>query len=147
MSGSAEATTTSEIESLHSASPNPDVASEEGHNATRPSKKRKAAYGKTHDDIPPICPLGSVPLELLAEIMSYTTPRDVLALARTSKYFCATLVSNPACEFIWKRARARFEPTIPAPTPNFTEPAYAAFLFDSGVCEVSCPLHHRSLRS
>lgn len=81
------------------------------------------------------CPVDSLPLELLAEILSYTTPRDILALARTSKYFCATLVTNPASTFIWKRARARYEPAIPDPTPNLTEPAYAALLFDAGVCE------------
>lgn len=68
-------------------------------------------------------------------ILSDTTPRDILALARTSKYFCATLV-NPAHAGIWKEARLQFPIKIPEPTPNFTEPAYAAFLFDHGVCEV-----------
>lgn len=81
--------------------------------------------------------MGVLPLELLAEVLSYTAPRDILALARTSKYYCATLVANPASKFIWKKARVRYEPTIPEPTPNFTEPAYAALLFDTGTCEVS----------
>lgn len=87
--------------------------------------------------IPPQCYLAQVPLEILAEILSYTTsPRDILALARCSQYFCHTLV-QPSSTFIWKHARARCLPTpIPDPLPNFTEASYASFIFDGGECEV-----------
>jgi hypothetical protein len=82
--------------------------------------------------------LSRMPFELLAEILTYTTsPKDILAVARCSKYFCDTLVRNEASYFIWRRLRAQCIPEpIPDPTPNFTEPSYAAFLFDGGECEV-----------
>ncbi|RPD61257.1 hypothetical protein L227DRAFT_500235 [Lentinus tigrinus ALCF2SS1-6] len=79
-----------------------------------------------------------LPLELVAEVLSHVpSPRDILAVARTSKHFFTVLVNNTAMDFIWRRARARFEPEpIPDPTPDFTEASYAAFLFDSKFCEV-----------
>lgn len=118
-------------------------------NATQPTprpsrdagKKRGRKRSKHTDDVSaPLqlpCAIGRLPLEILAEILSYTTPRDILALARTSKYFCNTLVGNGATLFIWKKARMTFHPPIPEPTPNFTEVSYAAFLFDGSECEVS----------
>ena len=81
--------------------------------------------------------LSRLPLEMLAEILSYTSSPDILSLARTSRFFCATLVTNPASLFIWKAARRRFHPRpIPDPAPNWTESAYIAFLFDTAACEV-----------
>ncbi len=79
-----------------------------------------------------------LPLELLAEVLSYVpSTRDILAVARTSKHFCAVLSNNKATDFIWRQARARCQPQpIPDPTPDFTEASYAAFLFDSKTCEV-----------
>ena len=83
------------------------------------------------------CLLVGLPLELLAEVLLYTNPRDVLAVARTNKFLCDTLVKSSST-FIWKKAREHCVPApLPEPTPNFTEPSYAAFLFDSGLCEVS----------
>ncbi|KAI0822999.1 hypothetical protein BC628DRAFT_1456205 [Trametes gibbosa] len=81
------------------------------------------------------CYLNNLPLELVAEVLSYTpSTRDVLAVARTSKTFCATLVNNPATAFIWRQARAR--DTIPDPPPGMSEPTFAALLFDPGLCEI-----------
>jgi hypothetical protein len=84
------------------------------------------------------CCLTRIPMELLAEILLYMpSTKCVLALARCSKYFCATLVYNKSSVFIWRNVRASSKPyAIPDPTPNFTEPAYAAFIFDGGECEV-----------
>ncbi|KAI0738968.1 hypothetical protein C8Q80DRAFT_1261904 [Daedaleopsis nitida] len=89
-----------------------------------------------------ILPAGHItrlPLELLAEILSYVpSPRDILALARTSRHFCTVLVNNKATEFIWRQARGRSVPRpIPDFTPNFTEASFAAFLFDPKTCEAS----------
>lgn len=86
----------------------------------------------------PRCYFTTLPLELIAEILSYTpSPRDILAVARTCKHFCAVLVNNPASEFIWRHSRARFiYGPIPDFSPNFTEASYAAFLFDTKICEV-----------
>jgi hypothetical protein len=87
---------------------------------------------------PKKCYLTLMPFELLAEILIYTaSPRDILALARTSQFFCATLVNRNSSVFIWRNARHYAKPqAIPDPTPDFTEPAYATFLFDGGKCEV-----------
>ena len=81
----------------------------------------------------------TLPLELLAEILVQTnSPRDVLAVARTSKFFCSTLVCNPAANFIWRIVRKKCLPSpLPDPTSNFSEAAYAAFVYDGGHCEVS----------
>ncbi|PCH35278.1 hypothetical protein WOLCODRAFT_107231 [Wolfiporia cocos MD-104 SS10] len=100
------------------------------------------------------CNLEHMPLEILAEILSYTTSsRDILALARCSKSFCQLFVNNPNTTFIWRDARARCVPIpIPDPTPNFTEASYAAFLFDGGTCEIcksrtKKPYHSFTLRA
>lgn len=102
-------------------------------------KKRKVI--PSLEIIEPIpCYMNRIPLELLAEILLYMpSTKSILAMARCSKYFCATLVNNESSVFIWKRVRASSNPQpIPDPTPNFTEPAYAAFIFDGGQCEVRC---------
>ncbi len=107
----------------------------------------------------------NLPFDVLAEILIMTEhPGDVLAVARTSKQLCNRLVS-PAAGFIWKKARiavglpdpaaysAQYE--LPICYDNWTphivaevyevigvgyfmgcEPAYAAFVFDGGICEV-----------
>ncbi|KAI0688409.1 hypothetical protein BC835DRAFT_311744 [Cytidiella melzeri] len=98
------------------------------------------------------CHIDDLPVEILAEILSYCRINDILSMARTSKRYCATLAVNPASTYIWKRARAAFTPMpIPDPTPNFTESSYAAFLFDKGPCEMCNkkakePLESYSLR-
>ena len=82
-----------------------------------------------------------LPLELLAEILSTTSPKDVLAVARCSKFLCNTLANNKSAEFIWRSARKLCKPyPLPDPTPNFTEASYAAFVFDHGNCEVGYKL-------
>ncbi|PIL23445.1 hypothetical protein GSI_14756 [Ganoderma sinense ZZ0214-1] len=79
-----------------------------------------------------------MPLELLAEILSYAqSTREILSLARTSKHFCNILVNNKSTNFIWRQVRAQAYPNrIPDFTANFTEASFAAFLFDSKICEV-----------
>lgn len=122
-----------------SATPVPSTSTQTSTNSVRSLKRKKTSH------TPDIntgrntrCFLGQVPLEVLAEILGYTSPRDILAVARTSKYFCATLVNNAVTDtkYIWKRARKAYVPEIPEPLPNFTETSYAAFLFDKGECEV-----------
>lgn len=122
-----------------SPSPPRDVECVEDYIIVPPSKRRK--YGnkgqKLPQDLAP-CYLDKMPMEILAEILSHTaSPRDILSLARCSKFFCATL-THSGSDFIWRRARACCQPQpIPDPTPNYTESAYAALIFDSGVCEVN----------
>ncbi len=77
-----------------------------------------------------------LPVELLAEILSYVTPREVLAIARCSRHLCETLI-NPRLTYIWRYARRNCPgAALCDPTPNFIGQAYAAFGFDGGVREV-----------
>lgn len=116
-------------------------------------KARSTVHKKASDEVlPSPCRITQLPLEILAEILLHTaSPRDVLAVARCSKFFCATLVNNASTVYIWKRLRAKFD-NIPDPTPNWTEASYAAFLFDEPVCDVRlhidsahcCHFNHRT---
>ncbi|TFY56728.1 hypothetical protein EVJ58_g7461 [Rhodofomes roseus] len=109
---------------------------------TPPKKKaRRSGFTKkaaANAERPP-CHLTGMPVEILAEILSYIpSPATILALARCSKYLCNTLVNNPSTAFVWREARKRCAQSykLPEPTPNFTEASYAAFVFDGGkVCE------------
>ena len=105
------------------------------------------AQDATAEAARPVCYLTRMPLELLAEILSYAqSPRDILSLSRTSKHFCNILVNNTSTNFIWRQVRAQAFPNrIPDFTPNFTEASYAAFLFDSKICEVRPDLHSPDL--
>ena len=86
---------------------------------------------------PSPCHLLRMPFEIVADILQCTSsPKDVLAVARCSKFLCKTLLQTSS-DYIWRNRRKYCKPLpIPNPTPNFTEASYAAFLFDGGVCEV-----------
>ncbi|KAG2074869.1 hypothetical protein BDR04DRAFT_121024 [Suillus decipiens] len=90
------------------------------------------------ESAPGQCLFPTLPLELLAEILIQTnSPRDILSVARTSKFLCSTLVCNPAADFIWRTVRKNCLPhALPDPTPNFSEAAYVAFVYDGGSCDV-----------
>jgi hypothetical protein len=96
---------------------------------------------------PEPCYLFRLPVEVLAEVLSYTTtPKEILALARTSKRLCKILTDERA-SFIWRAARERCIPSsIPDPTQQFTESSYAAFIFDGGTCYVRLVLYLPSLQ-
>lgn len=132
--------------STASVTPASPTNNQDSKNSVRLQKRKKTSHAPDiNTERTTRCFLGQVPLEVLAEILGYTSPRDILAVARTSKYFCATLVNNAVTDtkYIWKRARKAFVPEIPEPLPNFTEVSYAAFLFDKGECEVRLlrPVH------
>lgn len=98
-------------------------------------KKRKLAAAEATAKTPPLCYITRLPTELVSDVLSYVnTPREILNLARTCRFFCAMLTSRDTT-FVWRRARRRAIPSpIPDPTPNFTESSYAAFIFDGGRC-------------
>ncbi|THV01980.1 hypothetical protein K435DRAFT_749946 [Dendrothele bispora CBS 962.96] len=99
------------------------------------AKKLRVARAHAASE-PRQCGFLRLPVELLAEVLlSTSSPRDVLAVARCSKYHCNTLMS-PSNQFIWKHTRQYCKPApLPDPPKKFTEASYAAFLFDAGVCE------------
>ncbi|KAJ7597088.1 hypothetical protein C8J56DRAFT_307393 [Mycena floridula] len=79
----------------------------------------------------------NLPFEIISEILLSTgSPKDVLSIARCSKFFCATLL-HPNSKYIWKHARQNCKPEpLPEPIAQFTESAYAAFVMDDGNCEM-----------
>jgi len=103
----------------------------------QPKKKKGRSSKKNHLDLPPECQLSKLPVELIAEILLYTeSPRDVLAVARSCKALCYTLL-NETNQYIWKYCRENCKPEpLPSPVGKFKEPAYAAFVFDESNCEV-----------
>ncbi|KAK0482196.1 hypothetical protein IW261DRAFT_1333218 [Armillaria novae-zelandiae] len=98
-------------------------------------KKLKAKPTTEDDQCKPCC-ITRLPFELIAEVLLYTqSPKDVLALARCNKFFCATLISKSS-DYIWRYTRNNCRPApLPEPLQNFTEASYAAFVFDEGKCE------------
>ncbi|KAI0250638.1 hypothetical protein BJV78DRAFT_1217557 [Lactifluus subvellereus] len=86
---------------------------------------------------PVLSRLDLIPLEILAEILSYVnSPQDVLSVARCNKHLRATLL-NPSNRMIWRRARRHcIVPGLPPPLPGWSESAYAAFIFDAGTCYI-----------
>ncbi|KAK0192508.1 hypothetical protein F5146DRAFT_1040287 [Armillaria mellea] len=99
-------------------------------------RKKLKAKPTTEDDQPKPCYITRLPFELIAEVLLYThSPKDVLALARCNKFFCATLVSKSS-DYIWRYTRNNCKPSpLPEPLQIFTEASYAAFVFDEGKCE------------
>ncbi|PBK94947.1 hypothetical protein ARMGADRAFT_1078816 [Armillaria gallica] len=99
-------------------------------------RKKIKAKPTTEEDQPKPCHITRLPFELIAEVLLYTrSPKDVLALARCNKFFCATLVSKSS-DYIWRYTRNNCKPApLPEPLKIFTEVSYAAFVFDEGKCE------------
>lgn len=126
-------------------SPPPPATAMSSGSITVPTPKKRRTYVRElqgpseSESVPGKCLFPTLPLELLAEILIQTnSPRDVLSVARTSKLLCSTLVCNPAADFIWRTIRKNCLPhPLPDPTPNFSEAAYAAFVYDGGPCDVS----------
>ncbi|GAA6058669.1 hypothetical protein JCM10212_004080 [Sporobolomyces blumeae] len=73
-------------------------------------------------------PLDSLPLEVLSEILSLTTPKDLLNVARTSKSYRALLLSQRRSATIWRASR-RVLGLPDLTVDDFSEPAYAALVF------------------
>lgn len=103
--------------------------------------RKKARLNRAQYLVPPVAPKPShimtLPFELIAEILMYSmSPRDILSVARSCKFFCVKLIRSSA-NYIWKNARLNCKPLpLPDPIQTFTESAYAALVFDVGQCEV-----------
>ncbi|EJD03888.1 uncharacterized protein FOMMEDRAFT_167196 [Fomitiporia mediterranea MF3/22] len=96
-------------------------------------KRRTLQDAAVHtEEVPGRDLISILPWELIAEILSTTTSNEVLAMARCSQHFCHSLVTVPRSKAIWIKARNNC--SLPDPTPNFTEPSYAAFVFGGGLC-------------
>lgn len=121
-----------------SRSPSPEPAAPNGSQAkSNPKPKKPRHASEASRATAAKCFLQSIPTEMLAETLAYTTPIDLLALARTSKYLCNTLV-DPSNVYMWRRARKQVDPApVPDPPARWKEPAYASWLFDPRSCKVS----------
>lgn len=103
-----------------------------------PRRQRKKGCHTETTESPKPCHFSRLPFELLAEVLILTrSPKHVLAVARCSKFLCATLLRETST-FVWRNARKLCRPEpIPDPPSILSEASYAAFLFDAGICEVS----------
>ncbi|KAJ3557330.1 hypothetical protein NM688_g1532 [Phlebia brevispora] len=73
--------------------------------------------------------LPTMPLDILAEIMSHLQPPDILNMSRANKTFRRFLMTRSS-EFIWRRARENV-PGLPPCPEDLSEPAYANLVFDT----------------
>ncbi|GAA5869315.1 hypothetical protein JCM16303_000427 [Sporobolomyces ruberrimus] len=94
------------------------------------SVQRKQTKSKKASEIEPKkpCFFDLLPFELVSEILSYTTPKDLLEFARTNKHYRSILMSKTRSARIWRLSRK----TIGLPdltAEDFSEPAYAALVF------------------
>ncbi|KAG6901598.1 hypothetical protein C0995_010159 [Termitomyces sp. Mi166 len=109
-------------------------------------KRRRTEDLLQGDNIIPRHLFDTLPFEIIAEILLYTnSPRDVVAVARCSKFFCQTLV-HPASDYIWKNVRKAYSLPPPEPMSIFTEASYSVFLFGGGTCE-ACGKYTEALYS
>ncbi|KAJ7185552.1 hypothetical protein C8R46DRAFT_982211 [Mycena filopes] len=101
----------------------------------RPRKRVRKTKDSTSESVQ-TAHIFTLPVELIAEILLYTnSPKDVLAVARCSKFLCNTLLRQES-GFIWRSVRQNCLPG-PLPDPqaiNLTESAFAALVFDNGKC-------------
>ncbi|KDQ09009.1 hypothetical protein BOTBODRAFT_69394 [Botryobasidium botryosum FD-172 SS1] len=109
-----------------------------------PAKKRAKKHQERASKVPKQvsqsgCLMITLPIELFTEIFFYLFPRDLLALARSCKRLFQVLV-NPSATLVWRRARVHLSHPVPDPSSNWTEWAYAAFIFDGGPCAI-CKRH------
>ncbi|GAA5887236.1 hypothetical protein JCM16303_007386 [Sporobolomyces ruberrimus] len=76
------------------------------------------------------CPFDQVPVELMTDILSRVNPRDLLAFAKTNKYY-RSLLKSPESNRIWKRSRQRLGlPDLTA--DDLSEHGYASLLWGRG---------------
>ncbi|KAG9094593.1 hypothetical protein FS749_012168 [Ceratobasidium sp. UAMH 11750] len=71
--------------------------------------------------------LMEMPIDIFAEIASLLNPGDLVALARSSKFFRNLLLQRSAIQ-MWRHAE-RNMPGLPPCPPDMCEPQYAALLF------------------
>ncbi|KAF7307767.1 hypothetical protein MKEN_01136800 [Mycena kentingensis (nom. inval.)] len=101
-----------------------------------PSKRRKTAVESSNTTQRKQLFVTQLPFELVAEVLLYTTSKDVLAVARTCKFLSRTLV-RPEAIYIWRYTRENGVHPSPLPDPStigMSEPAFAAYVYDSGTC-------------
>ncbi|KAL5641521.1 hypothetical protein ACGC1H_001863 [Rhizoctonia solani] len=107
--------------------------------AQKPSlrpKKRRAKKDNLYPDLAlDRCYLAELPIEVLANILGYVYPIDLLAISRTNTHFHKTL-RDPRQQHIWKTARVLF-PHIDIPDPvRISEVRVASLLFDDSKCSI-----------
>ncbi|KAG9091847.1 hypothetical protein FS749_016190 [Ceratobasidium sp. UAMH 11750] len=103
------------------------------------TRARKRQRSKREDPYPDLalqrCYFTEIPLELLANILQYVYPVDLLALSHTNSYFRQTL-RDPRQNHIWKSARVRFPHATILDPIRFTEIELATLLFGTGRCSI-----------
>ncbi|GAA5982065.1 hypothetical protein JCM5350_000633 [Sporobolomyces pararoseus] len=100
---------------------NPNKQNKNQKSASKGKKNKQQSQKKEN-------PLEKLPFELVSEILSLTTPKDLLSFSRTNKYYRSILMSKTRSNQIWKTSRRNVGlPDLTA--RDFSEPAYAALVF------------------
>ncbi|KAF6746736.1 hypothetical protein DFP72DRAFT_1076071 [Ephemerocybe angulata] len=95
-------------------------------NATASGSKAKAA-AKPRRRGKDLSLLPTMPLDILYEILSQLTPKDLLNLSRTNKLFRSTMFGNQMLT-VWRAARDAFD--APEPPDGWSEQKWAGLLFE-----------------
>ncbi|KAG8682670.1 hypothetical protein FRC09_016621, partial [Ceratobasidium sp. 395] len=90
---------------------------------TKSSNTRKYVKGKRGG----LSSFMKLPVEIFTQIAYLLSPGDLIALARSNKFFNNMLLQRSAIQ-MWRRAEANV-PELPPCPPDMSEPQYAALLF------------------
>ncbi|KAI5900841.1 uncharacterized protein SCHCODRAFT_02559846 [Schizophyllum commune H4-8] len=79
------------------------------------------------------CPLYSLPLDVLYEVLSYVDPISLLNLSRTSNLLRTTLLSSPA-RWVWRTSYTASDHDLPLAPDDVTIPQFLSLLVDR-ICD------------
>ncbi|KDQ61918.1 hypothetical protein JAAARDRAFT_31404 [Jaapia argillacea MUCL 33604] len=79
--------------------------------------------------------LSSIPLDILFEIFTHLSPKDLLTLSRTSRILRSTLLSKNATT-VWKRSLANMPGSPPACPKDISEARWAELLYGATNCHI-----------
>ncbi|EIW57054.1 uncharacterized protein TRAVEDRAFT_73314 [Trametes versicolor FP-101664 SS1] len=105
----------------------PDLHASRLQKTVPPGVSRKRAKKTLHD-------LPNMPIDILFEIFSKLTPRDLLSISRTTKSFRQLLLSRQAAT-VWKAARLATPPFLERPS-DVSEPYWANLVYGKSFCQV-----------
>ncbi|KDQ61922.1 hypothetical protein JAAARDRAFT_31411 [Jaapia argillacea MUCL 33604] len=119
-----------------------DLSDEERVGGTNAHKRRRISeFGKRRKIRRPnpkdgkLSILPSMPLDILFEIFTHLSPKDLLTLSRTSHILRSTLLSKNATT-VWKRSLANMPGSPPACPKDISEARWAELLYGATNCHI-----------
>ncbi|OJT14546.1 hypothetical protein TRAPUB_8879, partial [Trametes pubescens] len=105
----------------------PDPHAGEREKTMLPGISRKRAKKTLHE-------LPNMPIDILFEIFSKLTPRDLLSVSRTTRSFRRLLLSRQATT-VWKASRLAMPQTLECPS-DVSEPYWANLVYGKAFCQI-----------